>query len=148
MGINKQNKTQMKFATLFALVASASAIKLRTSQPKTFSLVLKEEEGWKCPSQADYNEAAEWVFDELSTGEKTITLKEGEKALKAHAKKNGYKISKDMWAQAKAGFDYVDADKNGELDFSEMKAAYEAHSDQFHTDCGLAEPPINWEELE
>lgn len=130
----------MKFATLFALVASASAIKLTHSQPKTFSLTLIKD--WECPSQEQYQEVAEWVEEELTTGENTITEKEGRRALAAHAKKHGIKMDKKMWEEAKAVFDYVDADNNGELDLDEVKTAYTKHSDEFHKHCGLEAPDV------
>merc|ERR1711990_251959 len=77
----------------------------------------------------DEEEIEAWVTHELTTGDKTITKKEAAGAIKAFAKKKGYKISKEEWAALEAAFDAADTNGDGELDLAEVQAAVEAHSD-------------------
>ena len=130
----------MKFATLFALVASASAIKLRhTAAPKQMKLTLVT--GWECPSQEQFDEISGWVHHELTTGDKTITADEAEAGIKAFAKKHGIKITKKMEEEAIAAFEYTDTNNDNQLDVDEMTAVWEAHGEDMLEHCGLE---ANW----
>ena len=134
----------MKFATLFALVATASAIKLK--QPKTFKLVQVHTKDEECPTQAQFDEVAKWVHNELTTGKKTITAAEAEKGARAFAKKHGIEITPEMEEQAVAAFTHTDSNGDGELDLAEMGAAWEAHDgDAAMEACGLSWPEGTFE---
>merc|ERR1719198_1538415 len=128
----------MKFATLAALVASASAVKLRLTQPKTFSLVLVKD--WECPSQEQFEEIGAWVHNELTTGEKTITAAEAEAGIKAFAKKHGIKITKKMEEEAIAGFEYTETNGDNVLDVAEMTAVWDEHGEALLEHCDLVVP--------
>ena len=84
----------MKFSTYFALVASASALRLsQMSSPKSISQLLKNDE---CPPQEIFDEIAGWVHNELTTGDKTITAAEAEAGALAFAKKHGIEVTEEM----------------------------------------------------
>jgi hypothetical protein len=129
----------MKFSTYFALVASASALRLsQMSAPKSISLLLKDD---KCPSQEMFNEIAGWVHNELTTGDKTITAAEAEAGAVAFAKKHGIEVTKEMEDAAVEAFEAVDTNDNGELDLAEMEAAWKKHGgDKMMKHCGLTWP--------
>ena len=127
----------MKFATLFALVASASAVKLHLrKQPKMITLAMD----WECPSQAQFEEIGAWVHNELTTGEKTITADEAEAGIKAFAKKHGIKITKKMEEEAIAGFEQTDTNGDNVLDVDEMTAVWDEHGEELLEHCDLVVP--------
>ena len=89
----------MKFATFAALIASASAVSLRSMmKPSVFAAV--QAKGPQCPSQAQFDEIAHWVHNELTTGDKTITADEAIAGAEAFAEKHGITITKEMEEEA------------------------------------------------
>ena len=128
----------MKFATLFALVASASALRLgQTQKPSLRQLLKIKDDGLECPTQEQFNEIAAWVTHELTTGDKTITAQEAEDGAMAFAEKHGIKVTKKMKKQAKEAFEQVDTNSNGELDLAEVEAVWKKHGDAMMEHCGL-----------
>ena len=100
----------MKFATFAALIASASALRLRQSRPSMFEAIQAQHN--KCPTQAQFDEIAHWVHNELTTGDKTITADEAIAGAEAFAEKHGITITKEM--EEEATKQWKKADKNGD----------------------------------
>ena len=86
----------MKFATLAALVASASAVRLFQKRPSLVELLAVEEEEWKCPTQEQFDEISAWVHNELTTGDKTITLQEATDGMNSFCEAHGIDPTDEM----------------------------------------------------
>merc|ERR1712113_245249 len=128
MGINKR-KLQMKF---LALIAGAAAIKLHQKHaahktPAVHALLAAR----GCPTPEEEAAVAEWVHAELAK-DGGITLAEIAEALHDHVDEAE---AEDMWAEIEAGFDLVDADSNGEVTGPELRAAWEAHEEEYRKKC-------------
>merc|ERR1719498_1750525 len=126
----------MKFATLFALVASASAIKLQFTTPKPKFVTLNLVSEWECPTQEQEDEIKAWVEDKLTTGDKKISAKEAKQGLEDFAEKHGFEITDEMAAQAVARFNYVDTNDDGHLDAKEIDAVIKKHKADYEVHCG------------
>lgn len=71
-------------------------------------------------------EITDWVKDQLADGG-TITKDEAKKAVAGFADKHDFTITKEMWEQLNAIFDWIDDNGDGEITGKEMKMAIEAH---------------------
>jgi Ca2+-binding EF-hand superfamily protein len=83
---------------------------------------------WPKLSKAQEKEIEDWVVEELTTGEKTITKQEAHDAIVAFADKHGFpQPTAEQWEQLEEMFDYVDANGDGAIDLEELKAAMKKH---------------------
>ena len=106
---------------------------------KSFKYALTKE--GKCLTQAQFNEIAGWVHEQLTTGDKTITAAEAEAGALAFAKAHGIKVTEEMKEAAVEAFEAVDTNGNGEIDLAEAEAAWEKHDgDAMMEACGLSWP--------
>merc|ERR1711918_14649 len=138
MGINKIQKhftTQMKFTTLFALVAGASAIKITShshahikahAHPSHKSMLAVAQLA-QLEAKAKAEPAIEWAKAELKR-DGDITLQEIHDALVEH----GIELTEDEWEAVEEGFGWVDANDDDKIDVDEAKAAAAA----FEAECG------------
>jgi len=84
---------------------------------------------WPKLSKEQEKEIEDWVVEELTTGEKTITKEEAHAAIVAFCDKHGFpQPTEEQWAQLEEMFDYVDANGDGAIDLEELKAAMKKHA--------------------
>merc|ERR1711907_122367 len=111
MGNNKKKKLQMKFFALIALIGSAAAIKLTHNQPKHLA---HNKVKWENLTDAQEKEIEDWVVEELTTGEKTITKKEAEEAIKDFGKRHNLpSLPEEAWDELEKMFDAADTNEDG-----------------------------------
>ena len=83
---------------------------------------------WVNLTPAQEKEIEDWVIEELTTGEKTITKQEAHDAIVAFAKKHGLDEPTDEeWEKLEEIFDYVDKNGDGAIDLAELEAALKKH---------------------
>ena len=119
----------MRFFAFVALLGSAAAIKLTHQAPhslarshtKTF---MKTK--WENLTDEQEQEIEDWVVEELTTGEGTITKEEAHDAIVAFGEKHGFPpLPEEAWEEFEAMFDEVDLNGDGQIDLEELKAAME-----------------------
>ena len=128
----------MKFFHLLALVGVASAMKLsshnthmlasikhanknalRRVQTKNF---IKQR--WENLTPEQEKEIEDWVVEELTTGEMTITKQEAHDAIVAFGEKHGFPpLPEEAWVELEAMFDAADLNGDGAIDLAELEAA-------------------------
>ena len=128
----------MKFFHLLALVGVASAMKLsshnthmlasikhanknalRRVQTKNF---IKQR--WENLTDEQEQEIEDWVVEELTTGEGTITKEEAHDAIVAFGEKHGFPpLPEEAWTELEAMFDQADLNGDGAIDLAELEAA-------------------------
>ena len=121
----------MRFFALVALLGSAAAIKLQqkpvpqVAQIPHFSLSkIEARTKWENLTPEQEKEIEEWVTNELTTGEKTITKQEAHDAIVAFGEKHGFPpIPEEVWAELDKMFDAVDTNDDGAIDLEELQAA-------------------------
>ena len=83
---------------------------------------------WPKLTKAQQKEIHDWVVEELTTGEKTITKQEAHDAIVAFCDKHGLPEPTDEeWEKLEEMFDYVDTNGDGAIDLPELKAAMKKH---------------------
>ena len=141
----------MKFLTILALFGGISAIKLAhhheynalqahstlwsAQVPNQLKgaivnefLQNKMKSQWPKLTKAQQEEIHDWVVEELTTGEKTITKQEAHDAIVAFCDKHGLpEPTDDEWEKLEEMFDYVDTNGDGAIDLPELKAAMKKH---------------------
>ena len=81
---------------------------------------------WEKLTKAQEKEIEDWVVEELTTGEKTITKAEAEAAIKAFGEKHGFEpLPKEAWEELERMFDAADTNNDGQLDLEEIMASCE-----------------------
>ena len=79
---------------------------------------------WENLTPEQEQEIEDWVVEELTTGEMTITKEEAHDAIVAFGEKHGFPpIPEEAWAELEAMFDAVDANGDGAIDLAELEAA-------------------------
>ena len=79
---------------------------------------------WENLTAEQEQEIEDWVVEELTTGEMTITKQEAHDAIVAFGKKHGFPpIPEEAWDELEAMFDSVDANGDGAIDLAELEAA-------------------------
>merc|ERR1711988_857985 len=121
---NKKQKLQMKFFAFVALLGSAAAIKL-THQPVHHSLAhAHTKTKWENLTDEQEQEIEDWVVEELTTGEGTITKQEAHDAIVAFGEKHGFPpLPEEAWTELEAMFDEADLNGDGAIDLAELEAA-------------------------
>ena len=76
---------------------------------------------WEDLTDEQEQEIEDWVVDELTTGDETITKEEAHAAIVAFGEKHGFEpLSEEDWEELEAIFDYVDSNGDGEIDLEEL----------------------------
>ena len=115
----------MKFFALIALVGSAAALRLSHNHVNTLAHQQSKVK-WEKLTKAQQKEIEDWVVEELTTGEKTITKAEAEAAIKAFGEKHGFEpLPKEAWEELERMFDAADTNNDGQLDLEEIMASCE-----------------------
>ena len=132
----------MKFFALVALLGSAAALRfnhidgqslVKRVHTQNIQNVFAKRRAqklmkaqWEHLTEAQEKEIEDWVVEELTTGEKTITKDEAEGAIKAFGKKHGFPpLPEEAWVELEKMFDAADTNGDGQLDLEEMMAACE-----------------------
>lgn len=140
----------MRFFAILALVCGASALKLHQAHPALLQvknapsmyLKLREEE------QCVWAELEAWAHGELKDGG-TITKKEAYDAINGYAKKHGVDIPDAVWKELEDIFDAIDTNGDGELCAKEVKAAMDAHAEDWeNVTYPTEEEIVAWVEAE
>ena len=118
----------MKFFHLLALVGVASAMKLSSHNTHMLSSIKHANKNalrrvqaknfikqrWDNLTEAQEKEIEDWVVEELTTGEMTITKAEAVAAIKAFGEKHGFPpLPEEAWEALDAMFDEVDTNGDG-----------------------------------
>ena len=83
---------------------------------------------WPKLSKEQQKEIEDWVVEELTTGEKTITKQEAHDAIVAFADKHDLpQPTEEEWEKLEEVFDYIDKNGDGAIDLPELKAAMKKH---------------------
>merc|ERR1711907_767718 len=133
---NKKQKLEMKFFAFVALLGSAAAIKLTHQAPHTHKLAHSQIKAhmktkWENLTDEQEQEIEDWVVEELTTGEETITKQEAHDAIVAFGEKHGFEpLSEEDWEELEEIFDYVDSNGDGEIDLEELMAAMEEYEEE------------------
>merc|ERR1712023_277715 len=144
MGNYKKNKTklQMKFFALVALLGTADSMRLgningahlvkavHTKQVNNMSAKKRAQKlikaKWENLTDEQEQEIEDWVVEELTTGEGTITKEEAHDAIVAFGEKHGFPpLPEEAWEELEAMFDEADTDGDGAIDLEELSAACE-----------------------
>ena len=125
----------MKLFHLLALVGVASAMKLSSHNTHMLSSIkhanknaLKRvqtknlmKQRWENLTAEQEQEIEDWVVEELTSGDETITKEEAHAAIVAFGEKHGFEpLSEEDWEELEAIFDYVDSNGDGEIDLEEL----------------------------
>merc|ERR1711907_472117 len=126
---NKKQKLEMKFFAFVALLGSAAAIKLTHQAPHTHKLAHSQIKAhmktkWENLTDEQEQEIEDWVVEELTTGEGTITKEEAHDAIVAFGEKHGFPpLPEEAWKELEAMFDEADLNGDGQIDLAELEAA-------------------------
>merc|ERR1711937_7746 len=126
---NKKQKLQMKFFAFVALLGSAAAIKLTHQAPHSHKLAHSHIKAhmktkWENLTDEQEQEIEDWVVEELTTGEGTITKEEAHDAIVAFGEKHGFPpLPEEAWEELEAMFDEADLNGDGAIDLAELEAA-------------------------
>ena len=78
---------------------------------------------WENLTEEQVQEIEDWIVEELTTGEMTITKKEAHDAIVAFGKKHGFPpLPKEAWVELEKMFDEADTNVVGALDLAELQA--------------------------
>ena len=81
---------------------------------------------WENLTDEQEQEIEDWVVEELTTGEGTITKQEAHDAIVAFGEKHGFPpLPEEAWTELEKMFDEADTNGDGEIDLDEMMAACE-----------------------
>ena len=76
---------------------------------------------WEDLTDEQEQEIEDWVVEELTSGDETITKEEAHAAIVAFGQKHGFEPhSEEDWEELEAIFDYVDSNGDGEIDLEEL----------------------------
>ena len=79
---------------------------------------------WENLTPEQEQEIEDWVVEELTTGEETITKQEAHDAIVAFGEKHGFEpLPDEAWEELEAMFDEADTNGDGEIDLDELMAA-------------------------
>ena len=128
----------MKFFHLLALVGVASAMKLSSHHTHMLSSIKHANKNalrrvqtknfikqrWENLTDEQEQEIEDWVVEELTTGEGTITKQEAHDAIVAFGEKHGFPpLPEEAWTELEAMFDEADLNGDGAIDLAELEAA-------------------------
>lgn len=95
---------------------------------KAVQQFIQTQKGMPKLTKEQEKEIHDWVVNELTTGEKTITKQEAHDAIVAFADKHGFpQPTAEEWEKLEEMFDAVDTNGDGAIDLPELKAAMEKH---------------------
>ena len=81
---------------------------------------------WENLTDEQEQEIEDWVGEELTTGEMTITKQEAHDAIVAFGEKHGFPpLPEEAWEALEEMFDAVDTNGDGQIDLNELSAALE-----------------------
>ena len=81
---------------------------------------------WENLTDEQEQEIEDWVVEELTTGEGTITKEEAHDAIVAFGEKHGFPpLPEEAWTELEKMFDAADTNNDGQIDLDEMMAACE-----------------------
>ena len=79
---------------------------------------------WENLTDEQEQEIEDWVVEELTTGEGTITKEEAHDAIVAFGEKHGFPpLPEEAWVELEAMFDEADLNGDGAIDLAELEAA-------------------------
>ena len=79
---------------------------------------------WENLTDEQEQEIEDWVVEELTTGEGTITKEEAHDAIVAFGEKHGFPpLPEEAWEELEAMFDEADLNGDGAIDLAELEAA-------------------------
>ena len=116
----------MRFFALVALLGTAaSAIKLTHQAPKVPHSMVKThiKHKWENLTAEQEQEIEDWIVEQLTTGEGTITKEEAHDALVSFGEAHGFDpIPAEAWEELEAMFDAADTNGDGAIDLEELSA--------------------------
>ena len=132
----------MKFFALVALLGSAAALRFNHIDTKSLAQRLESHKihnvfakrraqklmkaKWENLTDEQEKEIEDWVVEELTTGEGTITKQEAHDAIVAFGEKHGFPpLPEEAWTELEKMFDAADTNGDGAIDLDEMMAACE-----------------------
>merc|ERR1712151_86039 len=144
---NKKQKLQMKFFALVALLGTAASMRIgningaqlvKAAHTQKVNNVFAKRRAqklmkakWENLTDEQEQEIEDWVVEELTTGEETITKQEAHDAIVAFGEKHGFEpLSEEDWEELEEIFDYVDSNGDGEIDLEELMAAMEEYEEE------------------
>ena len=79
---------------------------------------------WENLTPEQEQEIEDWVVEQLTTGECTITKQEAHDAIVAFGEKHGFPpLPEEAWVELEAMFDAADLNGDGAIDLAELEAA-------------------------
>merc|ERR1712176_1706342 len=137
---NKKQKLQMKIIAFVALLGTAAAMRIGNINGVSLVKAVKTQKinntfakrraqklmkaKWENLTDEQEQEIEDWVVEELTTGEGTITKKEAHDAIVAFGEKHGFPpLPKEAWVELEAMFDEADLNGDGAIDLAELEAA-------------------------
>merc|ERR1712100_455417 len=79
---------------------------------------------WENLTDEQEQEIEDWVVNELTTGEMTITKQEAHDAIVAFGEKHGFEpLPEEAWVELEKMFDEADTNGDGAIDLEELQAA-------------------------
>ena len=79
---------------------------------------------WENLTDEQEQEIEDWVVEELTTGEMTITKEEAHDAIVAFGEKHGFPpLPEEAWVELEKMFDAADLNGDGAIDLAELEAA-------------------------
>merc|ERR1712023_414010 len=139
---NKKQKLQMKFFALVALLGTAASMRIgningaqlvkAVHTQKVNNMFAKKraqkliKAKWENLTDEQEQEVEDWIVEELTTGEGTITKEEAHDAIVAFGEAHGFDpIPAEAWEELEAMFDEADTNGDGAIDLEELSAACE-----------------------
>ena len=115
----------MRFFALVALFGTAASIKLTHQAPRVPHSMVKShiKAKWENLTPEQEQEIEDWIVQELTTGEMTITKQEAHDALVSFGESHGFPpIPDEAWEELEAMFDAADTNGDGAIDLEELSA--------------------------
>merc|ERR1712176_865871 len=139
---NKKQKLQMKIIAFVALLGTAAAMRIGNINGVSLVKAVKTQKinntfakrraqklmkaKWENLTDEQEQEIEDWVVEELTTGEGTITKKEAQAAIVAFGEKHGFPpLPEEAWEELEGMFDAADTNGDGAIDLAELEAALE-----------------------
>ena len=130
----------MKIFALVALIGAAASMRLGHIQGAQLVKAVKTQKlhntfakkraqklmkaKWENLTDEQEQEIEDWVVEELTTGEGTITKEEAHDAIVAFGEKHGLPpVPEEAWEELEAMFDEADLNGDGAIDLAELEAA-------------------------